>query len=85
MPNRDEAFVAAVKEELGAARAKFPGNDCVMIALTEEVGELAKALLDESWERVMEEATQVAVMAQRLAVEGDASAISYRSRQGLAA
>lgn len=44
-----------------------------MTALTEEVGELAKALLDESDQRVYEEAVQVAVMALRVATEGDPS------------
>lgn len=44
-----------------------------MCALTEEVGEVAKALLDESPDRVYEEAVQVAVMAMRLATEGDRS------------
>lgn len=62
-----------ITAELMRARAKFPDAAKSMCALTEEVGELAKALLDESDERVYDEAIQVAVMAIRVATEGDAS------------
>jgi NTP pyrophosphatase (non-canonical NTP hydrolase) len=62
-----------IVEELQSARSKFPSASKSMCALTEEVGELAKALLDESNERVVEEAVQVAVTAIRVATEGDAS------------
>ena len=44
-----------------------------MTALTEEVGELAKAIMDEGSHRVWKEAVQVAAMALRVAVEGDPS------------
>lgn len=40
---------------------------------------LAKALLDESPDRVRREAVQVACMAARVAVDGDASVIAYRA------
>lgn len=82
MTNPDVAFTNAVTAELVAARDKFPSSAMSMVALTEEVGELAKALLDESWERVVEEAVQVAVMAQRVATEGDPTAAFYRARKG---
>lgn len=77
----DSAFVAAVREELGQARRKFPESVLSMVALVEEVGELAQALLkyraDEwTWDRVVAEAVQVAVMAQRVAVEGDSSILN---------
>lgn len=55
----------------------------MMAALTEEVGELAKALLSEPWERVVAEAVQVAAMAIRVAEEGDSTFAEYRARQGL--
>lgn len=71
MSNPDTVFTARVAAELQAARSKFPSSTKSMCALTEEVGELAKALLDESWERVQAEAVQVAAMAQRVATEGD--------------
>ena len=55
------------------ARAKFPDSYGVMCALTEEVGEVAKAYMDEPLSEVYKEAVQVAAMAARLALEGDAS------------
>lgn len=78
----DIGFSAEVKLELQRARKKFPGTAVTMIALTEEVGELAKALLDESAERITEEAIQVAVMAQRVATEGDRSVDQFRGWLG---
>ncbi len=50
----------------------------VMTALTEEVGEVAKALLEEPWQNVVDEAVQVATMALRLAVEGDPTMTEVR-------
>lgn len=61
----------AIAEELGRAHTAFPSPAGCMCALTEEVGELAKALLDEPRDRVRAEAVQVAVMAIRIATEGD--------------
>ena len=69
--------------EVGRARRKFPSPEASMCALTEEVGELAKALLDESHERVIEEAIQVAAMAVRVATEGDPTLNPYRVSRGL--
>ena len=74
----DSEFIIRVQAELIRGRTKFPNPQGSMTALTEEVGELAKALLDEPWERVIEEAVQVAVMAIRVATEGDPTLISYR-------
>lgn len=68
-----QATLDAVSAETGHARAKFPGNRYLLAALMEEVGELAKALLQkrprEEWEK---EATQVACVAMRIIEEGDA-------------
>lgn len=50
---------------------KFPPPNPNLIALVEEVGEVAKALLDESPLRVKEEAIQVAAVALRIVLEGD--------------
>lgn len=77
----DETFKSDVERELASAREKFPDTDAVMVALTEEVGELAKALLDESWQRVWEEAVQVAAMAQRVATEGDPTLLDVRRQR----
>jgi hypothetical protein len=70
-------------EELLRARAKFPENDGLLAALVEEVGELAKAILEESDERVWEEAVQVAVVAHRIATESDRSHSGYRRKHRL--
>lgn len=81
MPDATDQFLAEVRAEIARARSLFPGNDLTAIALTEEVGELAKALLDESPDRVRREAVQVATMAARIALDGDASVIAYRARR----
>ena len=78
MFNPDEQFIEDVKAELGRARAKFPSANLSFVALTEEVGELAQALLKcraGAWsrDRVRAEAVQVATMALRVAVEADES------------
>ena len=63
-----------IQDELKRARAKYPFNIHMMVALTEEVGELAQALLEHGSgsERVREEAIQVACVAVRIIEEGDA-------------
>lgn len=64
--------LAAVRAEVLRARAKFPGRAHMLAALTEEVGEVARALLQrEGRERVRAEAIQVACVALRIAEEGD--------------
>lgn len=67
----DVDFVALVLNEVEFARRKFPSNKVLFAALVEEVGEVAKALQDETRERLISELVQVAAMALRLAVEGD--------------
>jgi hypothetical protein len=69
-------FLYCLDAELRYAQAKFPKTENCMVALTEEVGELAKALLDHSYGKgeakdVYAEAVQVAAMAMRVALEGD--------------
>lgn len=61
-----------LRAELSRARAKFPKNDHLFAALGEEVGELARELLEAGGRRrVREEAIQVACVALRIAEEGD--------------
>ena len=66
-----------IEGELRGARAQFPGTTHMLAALTEEVGELAQALIDHdraqevSPAMVLREAVQVAAMAIRVATEGD--------------
>lgn len=72
-----------ISAELRRARTKFPGPDATLAALMEEVGEVAKATMDESRERVRKEAVQVAVMAIRLILDGDATLDEFRRSKGL--
>lgn len=58
--------------ELDRARKKFPDNAKLLAALTEEVGELAQAMLQgKSHAEIFKEAIQVACVAVRIAEEGD--------------
>ena len=62
-----------IDSELDRARTKFPGNTHLTHALTEEVGELAKAQLQRRpRSEVVAEAVQVACLAIRIIEEGDA-------------
>lgn len=76
-------LINEMNAELVRARRKFPGDRVTYTALCEEVGELAKALLDEPRERVREEAIQVAVMAMRVVLDGDSSYDELRKERGL--
>ena len=69
--SRDNDFLQAVLMEANRARKLFPQPDGLMTALVEEVGETAKAMLDEPWDSVRQECIQVAAMALRLAIDGD--------------
>lgn len=73
-------FLDAVFREVDFAREKFPSSECSLAALTEEVGELAQACMDESADAIFAEAVQVAAMALRVAVEGDPTLVPYRLR-----
>lgn len=62
-----------LQREVMRARDKFPTNRHRLAALVEEVGELAKALLEnQGLERIRAEAVQVAATAARIMEEGDA-------------
>ena len=67
---KTDTFIADVQAELARARAKFPAPNLNFVALIEEIGELAKAHLEEGPEELYKEAVQVAVMAARVATEG---------------
>lgn len=77
-----EEFLTHVYEEVVRARILFPSPDGLMTALTEEVGEVAKAMMDESRPRVHTECVQVAAMAMRLAIEGDPTLNALRKARG---
>lgn len=69
-----QTTLSAVVAEVARARFKHRGNENLCVALTEEVGELAQALLDHgNGERAREEAVQVACVAIRIIEEGDAA------------
>jgi|GEM_PF-6613985 len=78
-----EEFLTEVRAELIRARTKFPGDRIMTIALAEEFGELCKAVLDESAANVRKEAVQTAVMAARVALDGDSSVCEWRHERGL--
>lgn len=83
MLNEEErGFIGNVEQQLLFAKKKFPDSFGCMCALTEEVGELAKALMDEPSNNVYKEAVQVATMAMRVALEGDYSLDSVRTIRG---
>jgi len=81
-----EQILKDIQAELVRAREKFPNTPHVMNALTEEVGELAKALLQRQYEPhkgvtnrdIYWEAVQVATMAIRVATEGDETLDKYK-------
>ena len=77
------SFFFAARTEVMNARAKFPSSDACLAALIEETGELAKAMLSESADRIYSEAVQVAAMAARCAIEGDPTLREYRDRIGV--
>lgn len=81
--NRLDTFVANVRAEAIRARKLFPGRRIMGLALSEEFGELIKASLDESPDRVMKEAIQTACMCARFAIEGDESLDEWRTKKGL--
>lgn len=79
-----EGTLIDINNELMRARDKFPMPNPTFVALVEEVGELAEALLkckagfpDRGSRAVYKEAVQVAVMAIRIMEEGDQNFIAY--------
>ena len=79
----EEQLSTEILAELERARAKFPGDNVTLLALMEEVGELAKASFEESRASVRKEAVQVAVMAMRVVLDGDTTLDDWRERKGL--
>jgi NTP pyrophosphatase (non-canonical NTP hydrolase) len=74
MKTPEDLTMAALSEEVKRARTKFPGNRFLLAALTEEVGELAQALLQKAPKgEIQNKCLQVACVAIRILEEGDAS------------
>lgn len=78
-----DQLIRDIRNELLRARTKFPGDNVTMLALMEEVGELAKATFEEPRANVRKEAVQVAVMAIRVVLDGDATLSHWRAQKGL--
>lgn len=69
-----------ITAELANARTKFPKATNLTVALLEEAGELAQAQLQGlSKDKIIKEAVQVAVIAIRIAEEGDQSLVNLAS------
>lgn len=72
-------FLVEVGDEVDRARIKFPSKENkTLAAAAEEFGEVAKALIEmelgkETPENYRKECVQLAAMAARLAIDGDAS------------
>ena len=71
-------FMVDLEAEVARARDLFPDNQHMLAALSEEAGEVAKALIDHSRgdtnaHEVYVECVQTAAMAVRVALEGDPS------------
>lgn len=83
----DMAFLYDTKLEAVGARAKFSNIDLAH-AMTEEFGEIIKALLDQKQkkkvisEEIYKECVQAAAMAMRLATEGDPNFPDYVPPKG---
>jgi hypothetical protein len=69
-----EGVIEDLAAEVERARAKFPRNRALTVALMEEVGELAQAQLQQlGTAQIRKEAIQVMAVAFRILSEGDAS------------
>lgn len=75
-------FLKEVYAEYYRAKSLFPSPNGSVCAMGEEYGEVCKAMLDESKQRVREEAVQLAAMAARVALEGDPTLDEYRKLRG---
>lgn len=79
-----EGFYLDVAAEALRAAEKFPQPNPTIAAMTEEAGEVAKAILhiregkSDDWQAVRDECVQLAAMAMRLALEGDTTVGALR-------
>ncbi len=84
VPGKAEAeLLTQIVRELDRARTKFPGDNVTTLALVEEVGELAQATFEKSRAEVRKEAIQVACMAMRVILDGDATLDEWRAKKNL--
>jgi len=71
----------AVRDEILSAIEQYPYPDGLMCALTEEVGELARAMMSEPRDNIRSEAIQVAATAIRIAMDGDPTLDGIRAKR----
>ena len=80
----NEKILRDIEIELQSTRKKIPGNAHMMNALTEEVGEISKALLDLEFEEkgsnldVYNECIQAIAVIFRIIEEGDSTFPTYK-------
>ncbi len=76
--NAEREIFRLISNEVARARNLMPARHDMFVALTEELGEVAKALIDQKYKTtgtdfdVLTELVQVAAVAVRIATEGDA-------------
>lgn len=81
--NEMSALLTEVATEINRARKLHPTNEHLLAALMEEVGELARALLEKDFDHARIEAIQVATVAIRIAEEGEKHlGMHARAREG---
>lgn len=79
--NDADYLLLEIRAELDRAQSKFPASDnLTTIAMFEEAGEVAKAVLSEDPAAVRKECVQLAVMAMRIVLDGDPSTTAYRAK-----
>jgi len=78
-----EKTVCDIAEEVIRARTKFPSSAFMLAALTEEVGECARAMLQGRRDDARKEAMQVACCAIRIIEEYDTTFDQLRPENSL--
>lgn len=74
-------LLQSIRQEAMQGIESYPDASGLMVALMEEVGELARAMMSETRDRVKDEAVQVAALAIRIAIEGDPTLDAIRARR----
>lgn len=69
-----------VYTEITRGVESYPDASGLMVALMEEVGELARAMMTQSRDSVRSEAAQVAALAVRVAIDGDPTLAEIRAK-----
>lgn len=73
-------MLQSIRKEAMQGSESYPDASGLMMALMEEVGELARAMMSEPRENIRAEAVQVAALAIRIAIEGDPTLDAIRAK-----